>query len=445
MAKNISRREFLKGITGGAGLLGSVAVALGNPLETVKNPASAMEALQGKLGFMDVKLTAQSAYRSMMGVRQVEKPTYEKYIEGDVPRFDEVNTTFNRMRMDKEFVDKFLATPVREWNEWDLEGTALEAGAWFAGRVIGDGTGNYSGVIKKSEEQLPVPDPARMSERIKKVAMAYGADLVGIAPFDERWVYNTNAQGENVEIPWAKYVVVLAVEMDYDFTRYISYPAPGFGVHTATGVGYSRMANVAPMLANYVLGIGYNALAAGNDTGLSIPEAVDAGLGEMGRHNLLITPEYGPRVRLCKVFTDLPLQPDKPIDFGIQRFCELCNKCARACPARAIPFGDRTSTPLNKSNNSGLRKWMRDAEECLKFWRRNGFGVRGRGIAFNGACNECIRVCPWNIWNRPNVGWYYDFMKWFSVNMADPGKSFTVWLYDVLGYGRPIPAPPSPP
>ena len=71
------------------------------------------------------------------------------------------------------------------------------------------------------------------------------------------------------------------------------------------------------ILAEFIRILGYKAIPMGNDTSLSIPLAIDAGLGELGRHGLLITPEYGPCVRLCKVFTDLPLEPDKPIQFGV--------------------------------------------------------------------------------------------------------------------------------
>lgn len=50
-----------------------------------------------------------------------------------------------------------------------------------------------------------------------------------------------------------------------------------------------------------------------NDTALAIPYAIKAGLGEYGRHGLLITPEYGPRVRIGKIFTDMPLAHDVPV------------------------------------------------------------------------------------------------------------------------------------
>ncbi|MDW7709924.1 MAG: hypothetical protein SCH98_05575 [Deferrisomatales bacterium] len=65
--------------------------------------------------------------------------------------------------------------------------------------------------------------------------------------------------------------------------------------------------------------------------------AVDAGLGEISRMGYVITKEYGPRVRLGGVTTDLPLVPDRPVDIGVEDFCTICKKCARCCPSRSIP------------------------------------------------------------------------------------------------------------
>lgn len=443
-----SRRDFLKFIVASMGIAGSTAIATGTPLKTVAEAASDLSIVETSLEPYERKLAEQEAYLARLGVRRVEKPTYERFIEGPIPRFDVLNQTFNRVGMgglppvtwDNEFIARWTTTLVREPNKWDLESYAITDGANYPRSYLGlvPGVASYGPylppTIPKNSEQLPVPDLARMSRRIKEVAMLYGADLVGIAPYDERWVYKGN------EIPWAKYVISIAVEMDYDFNQIIWYPAGGYPL-AATYMGYTKMAEVAPSLATYILGIGYNARACGNDTVLNIPIAIDAGLGEMGRHNMLITPEFGPRLRLCSVITDLPLQPDKPIDFGIQRFCEICNKCAIACPGRAIAFGDRTSTPPNISNNSGVRKFMRDAELCLTFWRRNGYTVLKGGTA----CGECVRVCPWNKYGRKNNPWYFDFLKWTAINGGDSGKSFVVQLHDVLGYGRPFPPPPSPP
>ncbi len=60
--------------------------------------------------------------------------------------------------------------------------------------------------------------------------------------------------------------------------------------------------------------------------------AVAAGLGWLGRSNLLVTPDYGAQVRLATVLTDLPLEPDAPLD----RDCGACRDCIDACPANAI-------------------------------------------------------------------------------------------------------------
>jgi len=72
-----------------------------------------------------------------------------------------------------------------------------------------------------------------------------------------------------------------------------------------------------------------------NDTALAIPLALAAGLGEYGRHGMVITPEFGAGLRFGKIFADRPLHHDGPVHFGVKEFCESCNRCAEACPARA--------------------------------------------------------------------------------------------------------------
>jgi epoxyqueuosine reductase len=57
-----------------------------------------------------------------------------------------------------------------------------------------------------------------------------------------------------------------------------------------------------------------------------------AGLGWRGRNNLLVTPQFGARVRLVSILTDLPLLIDSPLDSS----CDQCRRCIAACPAEAI-------------------------------------------------------------------------------------------------------------
>ena len=79
--------------------------------------------------------------------------------------------------------------------------------------------------------------------------------------------------------------------------------------------------------------------------------AVDAGLGELGRNGLLISSGFGPRIRISKVLTDLPLVPDQPVDLGVRKMCEVCGKCAKACPGQAISRDEPTMEGLTLSNN----------------------------------------------------------------------------------------------
>jgi epoxyqueuosine reductase QueG len=122
-----------------------------------------------------------------------------------------------------------------------------------------------------------------------------------------------------------------------------------------------------------------------NDTALAVPLAIKAGLGEYGRLGLLITPEFGPRVRIGKIFTDLPLAHDRPRSFGVTEFCETCRRCSDACPVNAIPDGPPSDDVHNRSNLIGVKKWTVDAEPCFKFWANQ-----------NSDCSICVRVCPYN-------------------------------------------------
>jgi reductive dehalogenase len=176
----------------------------------------------------------------------------------------------------------------------------------------------------------------------------------------------------------------MAIEMDYAMMK----ESPKALSAAATGLGYSKMAVLSVSVAEFIRNLGYKAIPMRNDTALSIPLAIDAGLGELGRHGRLITEQYGPRVRLCKVFTDLPLVPDKPIDMGQQEFCENCGACAEECPGKAISAGKRTTEPASVSNNKGgLLKWPINAYNCFKNWYPPKVGVD---------CTHCIAICTKN-------------------------------------------------
>jgi reductive dehalogenase len=225
-------------------------------------------------------------------------------------------------------------------------------------------------------------DPAVLSEQVKETARTFGADLVGVCEVDRRWLYSHRRDGRAVDIPPEfHHAVVMAVRMDVAGIL----DTPTFRAGTATGVGYSRMAFCIACLAEFLRNLGYRALPMGNDTALSIPLAIDAGLGELGRNGLLITPQYGPCVRICKVLTDMPLQPDRPISFGVSETCKTCRRCAETCEVEAISAApDPSYEVVCRSNNHGIRRWAVNHDKCYCFWVKNG-----------ASCSTCIAACPY--------------------------------------------------
>ena len=176
------------------------------------------------------------------------------------------------------------------------------------------------------------------------------------------------------------HVIVLGHEMDYEMVK--TYPSALGGA--ATGREYSHEAAVVMQVAAYIRNLGYSAVASMNDTGLVIPMAVQAGLGEYARNQLVITPEYGPRLRFSKIFTDMPLEIDQPKRPGVAKFCDICTKCVDACPVKALPSGaPKVSEDI--STIKGVKKWSSDAKKCFSFW-----------ASLSSDCAICMRVCPFN-------------------------------------------------
>jgi reductive dehalogenase len=272
--------------------------------------------------------------------------------------------------------------------------------------------------------ELPVDlsDRAVTSEMIKSAARFFGASLVGICELNRLWVYShvsNDISGEHLplEIPDNyRYAIAMAIEMDYAYIQ----TSPAGGAAAATGLAYSKMAFVAGLLAEFIRNLGFRAIPSGNDTALSIPIAIEAGLGELGRNGLLITEKFGPRVRLCKVFTDLPLMPDEPRFLGVEEFCRVCMKCAEDCPSRAISFGGMTTQGKTISNNPGVLKWYIDPEQCFKWWGANGMD-----------CSCCIRVCPFN----QQHGWHHDLVRSIIRRTSSLNRLF-LWFDGALGYGK---------
>jgi reductive dehalogenase len=380
--------------------------------------------------------------------KSVDRPSNE-YLNGrfDInekfERFNQKNDIFNRSLWDEKVKAKdfFVSYDIANYkpkkskgfDHWDY---AFRNASWHLTDVVGEmkfeQTGKVEGFTDYYSVQTPPPSTkapieniTECTKRIKLAAKHFGAGMVGVCQLDRRWVYshNFNRKSEDskpFDLPAnLKYAIVLIIPMDYELSK--TYPTALSGA--STGLGYSVGLNAANTLAQFITNLGYQAVASLNDSTLSIPMAIEAGLGEYGRHGLLITPKFGPNIRIAKVFTDLPLEIDQPIEFGVQQFCKTCRKCADNCPVRAIPQGPPQSEPPNFSSLSGIRKWTVNAEKCFKFW-----------VGMNTDCAICIRVCPYN----------KDYSKWWNrlgIRLANsPLRKLMLLLDDWLKFSRKVAA-----
>ncbi|MBW1668605.1 MAG: reductive dehalogenase [Deltaproteobacteria bacterium] len=363
-------------------------------------------------------------------MRKVKEPTYKKYITGELVRFDERNTGFSRGAVEADKYTLMHKRSVENIAKQIPGKTILDHARWVSGRTVDyllrkNALARETSPIYNKKYRLKDPDPQAMSRIIKEAALWIGADLVGIAKLNPLWIYThwglhnamyTNAAGDGdpIEIPPEyKMVIVLASEMHYEGMRYTP------NVEAETDIGYSKAAWCASSLATFIAELGFKAIPAVNELGISIPMAVDAGLGEMGRSGQLITREFGPRVRISKVFTDLPLIPDSPVDIGVQKFCEKCKLCAKYCPSRALMTGERTDKAWDVSNSPGMLKWPIHAMKCFDWWVKNGTH-----------CSVCVRVCPWN---KPNNFLHRMVRVFAERNILTP---FIVFMDQFLGYGK---------
>jgi ferredoxin-NADP reductase/ferredoxin len=142
---------------------------------------------------------------------------------------------------------------------------------------------------------------------------------------------------------------------------------------------------------------------------LQPPLLLLSGLGEVSRiGEVILNPFLGPRLKSGTVTTDLPMTADRPIDFGLQRFCEQCNKCARECPSGAITAGPKVMV-------NGYEIWKSDAEKCARYRITNSGG---------GMCGRCMKTCPWNL-----EGLLAD-SAWRWVAMHLPGQARPLAMLD---------------
>ena len=218
-------------------------------------------------------------------------------------------------------------------------------------------------------EMEPTSEPVGedITELVKAKARSLGFGEVGITRYDHHYTYVSKKD-------WVKFphAICLAYEQDYEPTQSIP-SVPAEIVHSST---YRTEGAAGLELGNYIRSLGFRAQvhSPNDNTGPYIPMFVEAGLGQLGANGQLLSPHFGSRARLMVITTDASVTYDKPVDYGIHQFCNICQVCANRCPGRAI-IRDKI--------------WWRGAEKNKLIFKR----CRPVMARYLG-CGICMKVCP---------------------------------------------------
>ena len=249
---------------------------------------------------------------------------------------------------------------------------------------------------KHNEKNRPLVDAAEVSgdleptgtakpgrdltEEIRSKARDLGFGEVGFTKLDRRYVFASKKR-------WVKYkhAICLALEQDYKASQTI----PSIEAEHAHFGAYEKIGALGLELVDHIRALGYRAqLQSPSDNSVVyIPMFVTAGLGQLGANGQLLSPHFGSRVRLTIVTTDAPVTYDKPVDYGIHKFCQICQVCVRRCPGRALVKE---------------KVWWRGVEKNKVIYDR----CRPVMVRYEG-CAVCMKVCPVQRYGMRDVMEYY--------------------------------------
>ena len=222
---------------------------------------------------------------------------------------------------------------------------------------------------RQTAELEPTVEPTGddVTELIKDKARQLGYLEVGMTDYDHR--YEFQSKRDFNRYPTA---ICLSYEQDFEPTQTIPSVDAEI-VHSST---YRTQAAAGLELGNYIRSLGYHAqvIHSSDATGPVIPMFVAAGLGQLGACGYLLTPHEGSRCRIMLVTTDANVTYDKPIDYGIHAFCQVCQVCVNRCPGRAL-MRDKI--------------WWRGLEKNKLYFKR----CRPVMARYLG-CGICMKVCP---------------------------------------------------
>ncbi len=222
---------------------------------------------------------------------------------------------------------------------------------------------------------------ANNAANLKAAAYFLGADAVGLSACPDYAYYSHDAAGDPIE-PYHDNAISIIVDQGFETMEGAS--GDDWIACAQSMRAYLRFSLIGGVLGTHLRNLGHPARVHSvmDDEVLNPPLLLLAGLGEVSRiGEVILNPFLGPRLKSGVVTTNMPMTHDRPIDFGLQRFCESCNKCARECPSGAITAGPKLMF-------NGYEIWKSDSHKCLTYRVAQDGGAM---------CGRCMKTCPWNL------------------------------------------------
>ncbi|WP_394196965.1 reductive dehalogenase [Litoreibacter albidus] len=240
-------------------------------------------------------------------------------------------------------------------------------------------------VLLQDGDAAPVHDSTQDADRnaanIKALLYWLGVDAAGLSACPDWTYYSHDAAGQPIT-PYHTNAISMVIDQGHETMEGAS--GDDWIACAQSMRAYLRFSLLGGVLAQHLRNLGYTARvhSSMDDEVLHPPLLLLSGLGEVSRiGEVILNPFLGPRLKSGVVTTNMPMTHDKPIDFGLQKFCDACNKCARECPSGAITAGPKLMF-------NGYEIWKSDSQKCTTY----------RVSQKNGAmCGRCMKTCPWNL------------------------------------------------
>ncbi len=258
-------------------------------------------------------------------------------------------------------------------------------------------------------------DAQRNADNIHAALYFLGADAVGISRCPDWVYYSHDAVGEAL-VPYHKNAISMVIDQGHETME--GAAGDDWIACSQSMRAYLRFSLLGGIIAEHIRGMGYSARSHTVMDGevLQPPLLLLAGLGEVSRiGEVILNPFLGPRLKSGVITTNMPLAHSQPIDFGLQNFCNNCNKCARECPSGAITAGPKTMF-------NGYEIWKSDSQKCTTYRITQKEGAM---------CGRCMKTCPWNL-----EGLFAEApFRWAATHVPSLASSLAK-LDDKLGNGR---------